>query len=118
MITWQDSYSTGVEELDKQHKAIFQCANELGKTVAYNAVSGRIINGTMNYLKKYIEAHFGKEETCMHKLPAPSPPITKTLSANLFKAMEEKTKEDETNLATSKNFIIFWKAGWSSTSAK
>ncbi|MDE2027481.1 MAG: hemerythrin family protein [Candidatus Omnitrophica bacterium] len=99
MILWQESYSTGVAELDKQHKALFQCTNELGKAIEDNALSPRIIDETLIYLKKYIQVHFGHEETCMHRFACPI--ATKNKEAHekfiqKFKTLEEKIKSDET----------------------
>ncbi len=71
MITWQESYSTGVAELDKQHKQLFQYTNELEDMIKTNAVSKHVLEGAMKYLEKYVSVHFGREETCMFKHQCP-----------------------------------------------
>jgi len=71
MIKWEDSYSTGVAELDKQHRNLFQYCNDLGDGIHSGDISQNVLVQALTFLEKYIEDHFGREETCMHKFACP-----------------------------------------------
>ena len=71
MITWEERYSTGVEELDKQHKNLFKYTNDLEEFINDNALSKETIDRMLHFMDQYIKVHFNHEETCMHKLHCP-----------------------------------------------
>lgn len=116
MITWKESYSTDIPELDKQHKALFDCANELEKTIEDNALSQRIVDGTLAYLKTYIKVHFGQEEACMNRHNCPIAHKNKEAHQQFiqkFKSMEERIKKDENYVSLVKelhHFLETWLA--------
>jgi hemerythrin len=71
MITWEEKFATGIAELDKQHKNLFQYTNDLEDLIRDNAGSRETVETTMTFLERYIESHFGREETCMFKFQCP-----------------------------------------------
>jgi hemerythrin len=99
MITWEEKYSTGVAELDKQHKNLFQYTNDLGEYVKNNFGSKETTASMMRFLDQYIKVHFNHEETCMHKHLCPA--ATKNKDAHQkfilqFKATEKKINDENT----------------------
>lgn len=63
MLWWEDSLATGIEEIDQQHKNIFDKAGEilsLDSTTDY-----RVIKEKFSFLISYVTEHFGKEEIAM-----------------------------------------------------
>jgi hemerythrin len=42
MIKWQDSYKTGVEKLDSQHRRLFEIANEAYELLKKRSQGGQV----------------------------------------------------------------------------
>ena len=98
MITWEEKYSTGVDELDKQHKNLFQYANDLEDCVNNDILSKETTDRMLLFLDQYIKVHFSREETCMYKYLCPV--ATKNKEAHQrfireFKATEAKVKGEK-----------------------
>ena len=97
MIIWKETYSTGIAELDKQHQNLFKYTNDLGQLIKDDAVSKHLLDGTLKFLTKYIGAHFGQEETCMHKHHCPMAEKNKEAHQKFirhFKLIEEKINKN------------------------
>lgn len=69
IFKWKDNFSTGIEEIDKQHKRLFEIGGEI-----YNLAT--LKDGQDHYdeimtllsgLKDYTVYHFGFEESLMEK---------------------------------------------------
>jgi len=69
IFKWKDSYSTGIEEIDRQHQRLFEIGGEI-----YNLAT--LKDGQDHYddimalllsLKDYTVYHFGYEESLMKK---------------------------------------------------
>ncbi len=65
MIKWNDSYSTGVSQLDEQHKTLFHYVNSLEASIEDRDVNRSVILGALDFFEQYAKMHFGTEETCM-----------------------------------------------------
>lgn len=66
LITWQDSYSVGVEMIDADHQLLVSLINQLDD--AMNEGGGRdTVGSVLNVLLEYTETHFGREELLMEK---------------------------------------------------
>ena len=97
MVTWQEKYSTGVAELDKQHQHLFQYTNDLEDIIRDSAVSKRTVEGILHFLEQYIQVHFGHEETCMFKHQCPIANKNKEAHRKFietYKATEEKIRNE------------------------
>ncbi|MFC1692578.1 bacteriohemerythrin [Candidatus Latescibacterota bacterium] len=69
-IKWDDTLSIKINEIDNQHKSIFELANNLH----INLKSGRgniIIKRILKSLYEYAETHFNTEEKWMEKYNYP-----------------------------------------------
>ncbi len=71
LMTWNESMSTGVAELDAQHKEIFRGVNELHQAMLAGHAREEL-GKTLTYLAQYAAMHFAKEEECMTKYHCPA----------------------------------------------
>ncbi len=70
MITWKDEYSLGIENIDQQHKKLFEIAGrayELLKDQHYLDKYDKIIE-ILDELKEYTVYHFNQEEEYMKSI--------------------------------------------------
>lgn len=66
-LTWDNSFSVRVLELDTQHKIIFDIINKIGGLKIFDPNS-EIVSQTLTQLREYTEAHFKTEESYMEKI--------------------------------------------------
>jgi hemerythrin len=70
MLVWSQNLSTGNDQIDDQHKELFDRINKLIE--AMKAGKGRdVIEETFKFVNQYLVVHFGTEERLMtaHKYP-------------------------------------------------
>lgn len=70
ILVWKDAYSVGHEEMDAQHRQIFQCANRLYETIDLDSSSKRI-EATLSELIDFTISHFNMEEALMEDIGYP-----------------------------------------------
>ena len=70
MIIWDDSMSTGVPQIDAQHKKLFRKFNEFPEALS-GATSREAASKLLDFLQFYAKWHFGQEENCMNKYKCP-----------------------------------------------
>lgn len=91
-IYWEDRFSTGEENLDFQHKYLFETSNKLGDAI--QAESGNeIISVILGRLQFYADWHFGKEEECMEHYRCPAAEVNKKSHAafmDIFNNLHEE----------------------------
>lgn len=94
-LYWEDRFKTGDDDLDFQHKYLFETFNKLGDAI-YTEHGKEAVNAILERLKFYAEWHFGKEEACMNRYNCPVAQTNKTAHAvflNMFgKYYEEYQK--------------------------
>lgn len=66
LITWNDSYSVGVIEMDNQHKQLVTILNELYSAMQ-SQKSADIVGKVLKNLISYTEKHFSDEEEFMKR---------------------------------------------------
>ncbi len=77
MITWDDSLSTGLPNIDDQHKELIEHFNILLEAVEQGR--GREETGKiLDFLTFYAEWHFEREERCMDEYNCPAAEENKT----------------------------------------
>lgn len=70
-IQWSTTMSTGVAELDEEHRQLIECINTL--TAAMKSGNGRQeVLEILTFLNRYAEEHFTHEEHCMNRLHCPA----------------------------------------------
>lgn len=95
-IIWTENLSVGVENIDSQHKKLFEKADQLfeagktGKTKDY-------IAQMLGFLDTYTKQHFRDEEAYMVKIGYPGIEAQKTEHKNFIAALTKLTKEYETS---------------------
>jgi hemerythrin len=65
-MVWQDSFDTGVEEIDEQHRILVNTINEAGVTLSENS-NMEVLEQITNDLLSYALYHFETEEELMHQ---------------------------------------------------
>ncbi len=67
-ISWhQDSMSTGVPEIDEQHKELLRRFNDFHEAVKHHQ-GKEALEQTLTFLTSYTATHFTHEEACMNRL--------------------------------------------------
>jgi len=112
-IEWSDQYSTGIHEIDTDHKALMVLANRC--IDACNSSEQRkeirlILNGLLDYIK----SHFQREECIMKVCGYPDLTKHQQLHQILINEVEEKVKEFGLGNLTAKSlleFLVNWLTG-------
>ena len=70
-FAWSDQYATGVEDIDNQHKKLFELINQIEDELDRTELDERRVKRIITFLGLYTKSHFGYEEDCMfrHKCP-------------------------------------------------
>ena len=63
-VAWNDELSVGVALIDKQHKALIQCLNDVSSAVEARQGEREIVR-TLGFLSEYTDFHFSTEEKHM-----------------------------------------------------
>ncbi len=110
LITWNDSYSVGIQSIDKQHEQLIHIVNKLFD--AMSAGQGATITTQLLVeLIQYTKTHFSVEEQYMQKHAYPHYDEHKRLHDNLIQqAGELKAKNDAGQQVTVEvmNFLKNW----------
>ncbi len=65
-ITWDDSFSVNVAEIDEQHKKWIEITNDLHDSIM-KGIAGNLTGKIINSMIEYVEFHFTYEENYMKK---------------------------------------------------
>jgi len=80
MIAWDESMTTGLPEIDSQHKEILDKFNELSEAIARG--KGREVAGSvLDFLQFYALWHFEREEQRMEQFHCPAAEANKRAHA-------------------------------------
>ena len=94
-LTWNDTYASGVTDVDVQHKKLFDMINSFGNDIK-NGRAAESFDETMKFLDDYVRFHFGFEEDCMNKLHCPAHEKNKEAHAGFMKLFENFSKRAKT----------------------
>lgn len=93
-IEWNQNLATGVEEIDNQHKELFNRVNMLFE--ACRQCKGREeVSKLVKFLEEYVVTHFGTEEKYMTRYGYPDYPSHKEQHTNFIKDFLELKKQFE-----------------------
>ncbi|KAA3663076.1 MAG: hemerythrin [Calditrichaeota bacterium] len=70
MLQWNTMYETGVQEVDNQHKKLFEMVNAFDQSIR-DKTAEKKIDETLNFLGGYVQTHFQHEEKCMAEMKCP-----------------------------------------------
>lgn len=87
MIRWEEKYETGIEQIDHQHKWIFNFANNL-ETQLKDEHQKTDIDHVLASMEEYAQKHFQYEEHCMHRLHCPVAEKNQSAHAHFIEAYE------------------------------
>jgi hemerythrin len=91
-IFWEGKYSTGDDNLDFQHKYLFETCNKLGDAIHAES-SIEVIGVILGRLTFYADWHFGKEEERMDEHHCPVAEINKKAHADFMETFEKLHQE-------------------------
>lgn len=66
-LIWKPGYSTGVPELDEQHREVFAMLNDLEDMIAKGVHDGPELDKHLKKLGTHVSRHFSQEECCMER---------------------------------------------------
>jgi len=114
LISWSPALSTGVTEIDEQHRKLIDLVNQLND--AMHAGHGRdALAPVLNELVRYTVYHFGTEEKLMAKHHYSDVEQHKKEHAKLIKDVSDfKTKFESGNAMISTPLMVFLR-DWLST---
>lgn len=71
LLTWKDEYSVGSQTIDKQHKVLVDCLNDLHAAMMKGQASA-VVGSLLRKLIDYTKEHFSTEERMMEAAKYPS----------------------------------------------
>jgi hemerythrin-like metal-binding protein len=71
LVTWQDKYALGLDEIDEQHKMLFDIMNDIWDVIVHNT-KARSIMDSLEELERYTIKHFTEEEIFMRDIEYPN----------------------------------------------
>lgn len=69
-LKWHERYVTGENQVDEQHKQLFEFLNRLEEQIEVGAPV-ELVEGTLRFLAAHTKTHFSYEETCMMRYGCP-----------------------------------------------
>lgn len=111
LITWDQSLSVGVPDLDAQHRRLVDMINDLHDAMAKGR--GRdALKPLLTRLVQYTATHFQAEEQYMRKIDYPNLSQHKAEHENLVRRVKELTQSYESNQISltieTMNFLRDW----------
>lgn len=85
MITWDDSMTTGLSNLDAQHRELIGKLNELSEALSGGQDSARVAGEILDFLQFYAAWHFEREEALMEQYQCPIAETNKKEHAKFIK---------------------------------
>lgn len=67
LLDWKDDYLLGIDELDYEHKDLFDCVNRLHTQCANSAWEPALVTDCLGQLHARLSAHFALEEKVMRE---------------------------------------------------
>jgi hemerythrin len=69
-VKWKQDYATGVEQIDQDHRMIFQMSEDF-RAALDEGLGEKVYSVMLANLGRYVRGHFGFEERCMteHRCP-------------------------------------------------
>lgn len=103
--TWDESMSTGVPRLDKQHQMLIQKFNEFTEILDNATASREAAEDALDFLQFYASWHFKHEEDCMEQYHCPVAAANKQAHIEFLKqfgALYERWQNNTMDAATAR----------------
>jgi len=105
---WSDDLSTGVDEIDSDHKSLFQIFQD-AYWISQTQTDTSDLNGMMANLLNYTEVHFAREEALMEATPYPHLVRHRDIHHELIKNLKEQIVLVQNNEQNPQQFVLFLK---------
>lgn len=95
-ILWNDTLSTGISELDEQHRELITRLNQLGEALI-ECKSQKKVREILDFTLQYAEKHFQHEESCMAQHNCPIAKLNQDghqYFTSKFKKLKEEAERD------------------------
>jgi len=93
-IMWTEMLSVGVEQIDNQHKTLFDRANQLFEA-GQKGKSKEVIGELLQFLDQYTKTHFSDEEKYMESIKYPELDAQKRAHAAFIASLQNLKNEFE-----------------------
>lgn len=93
-LQWNQNLSVGVEEIDNQHKELFERVNALISSMTQGKGKSEL-NRLVDFLDDYVKFHFGTEESYMNKYNYSDYVSHKSFHTEFIKDLDDFKKELE-----------------------
>ncbi len=104
-LTWDDSFSINIDEVDQQHKELVRRVGLLMKTVSRGEVDNRL-RETFDFLQEYTKDHFEDEEKLMLQHAYPEYQLHKEEHIMFVNELAELQRRNERNTIDSSYLLI------------
>ncbi|ACB84230.1 bacteriohemerythrin [Natranaerobius thermophilus] len=97
-MLWKDKYKIGVEEIDRQHKELFERVGNFLKVVRSDENwedKLDTVKETLEFMKEYVVIHFDSEEAFQKKIDFPGYEEHKEIHENFKQEVEEYARRFE-----------------------
>ena len=111
MLTWKESFSVGIKEIDEQHKYLLKLINAFSEEKKRSS-DNKVLFGMLNELVKYADSHFTTEEQYMKDHDFPDYPSHQkehvAFTEEVFALNERLAKEDNDTVLEITDFLKDW----------
>lgn len=104
-IQWKESYAIGVEEVDNQHKGLFDAVNRLLDACG-KGKGKEELDSVIKFLEDYVVTHFSTEEKLQKQYNYPDYESHKQLHDNFIKEFTKLKKQIETEGANARSVVL------------
>ncbi len=95
-VHWQDSYCSGQQDIDRDHRELFQLANGLPGLIAKRNREGQSFGNALTTLRDHVEKHFSDEEKILREHNYTDVQLHSLLHRELLRAFDDLvTRFDE-----------------------
>jgi len=107
LVSWDDSFATGILLIDNQHMELVRLTNELFDACrAGNDKAGSTFKETMSCMVDYVKFHFGTEQKLLERIQYPDYKHHKAQHDKLIKDILEAAKKfDEGKTFVPNHFV-------------
>ena len=109
IFQWRQEYSTGVREMDEDHRELFRIVDSLYQVIT-TGEEQRVLEGALRQITQYAEHHFKREESLMEKIGFPGRGLHEVRHAGfLEEILEMKKRADRGEVRQHIEFVNFFK---------
>lgn len=112
-ILWTDALAVGIEEIDRQHKGLFEQVDRL-LVAAQKGAGQEELGNLLDFLGRYVVEHFGTEERYMEQYGYPDAPEHRRQHAGFvqyYQDVRARIDRDGASLSTLlqvQKYVVDW----------